>query len=152
MGINAEYMGIYTGSTTIKEADLASFLKLGTDLKVQELYIPPEKLIPVQDVTDNNNQVHNNPEPVPNKDIQVQLDYQHENQNHDLDQDSFVCDNQVQIGYQHENHDQDQNQDSFVCEICHGIFKTRKILTKHKLKHSDIKFPCEECGKQFGRK
>ena len=47
--------------------------------------------------------------------------------------------------------DPDQHSD-WVCDTCHGIFKTDKILNRHKQKHIGFKIPCNLCEKSFARR
>jgi hypothetical protein len=40
----------------------------------------------------------------------------------------------------------------FTCDICFEVLKDKKLLQRHKKKHSGTKFPCDVCGKVFNRK
>ena len=50
-----------------------------------------------------------------------------------------------------EGDDSDHRSD-WVCETCHGIYKTEKILNRHKQKHIGVKFTCNLCEKRFARR
>ena len=135
---------MYTGVTELQESDLPSFLKLAADLQVKELHTPVEQLVPIVEdiaVTTNVPVLHNiSDATVP---ISPQINYQ----NPEPFQYQDVKEVQAE---QDTKSDRDHN--GVVCDICHGIYKTPKILKKHKLIHSDMKYSCELCGKTYTRK
>ena len=42
-------------------------------------------------------------------------------------------------------------QEEWVCTECYQIFKTEKVLKRHKQKHIGVKFLCNICGKGYSR-
>ena len=135
---------MYTGVTELRESDLPSFLKLAADLQIKELQTPVEQqLVPIIEDT----AVASVPSLPTMEDDTVlsgaQMNYQN------LEPIQYQTVKELQVEH---NKNSDMNQNGFVCDICHGIYKTHKILKKHKIKHSDIKYSCELCGKIYTRK
>jgi hypothetical protein len=44
------------------------------------------------------------------------------------------------------------DQHMWVCDSCHAIFSSKKILNRHKVKHTGVKLACSFCAKRFSRK